>query len=65
MFYWEHYIEKIDNLIHDALILNVRWSMENILARRDKPLVLLNISLHGKYVRSIEITIKQYSYTDV
>jgi len=57
MCYWEHYIEKIDILINDALILNVRWSMENILARRDKPLITINISLHGKKVRSMEMII--------
>jgi len=54
---WEHYIEKIDCIIHDALILNVRLSMENVLARRDKPLIFINISLHGKNVSSMEIVI--------
>lgn len=53
--YWEHYVEKIDILINKSLILNVQWSMQNVLSQRDEPIYLININLEGQKVRFIEI----------
>lgn len=50
MTYWEHYVEKIDILVHESLILNVQWSMENVLAQRDDPIFLISVSLDGNKV---------------
>lgn len=54
MLYWEHYLVKIDTLIHESLVLNVRWSMKNNLAQRNDTVFLINVSLHGSKVRLIE-----------
>lgn len=54
MLFWEHYLEKIDFLIHESLVLNVRWSMKNTLAQRNDTVFLINVSLHGNKVRLIE-----------
>lgn len=55
MLFWEHYLLKIDTLIHESLVLNVRWSMKNTLAQRINDTVfLINVSLHGSKVRLIE-----------
>lgn len=51
MLYWEYYVHKIDSLIRESLILNVRWSMGNILAQRDEPIFLINIKLDQAKVR--------------
>lgn len=53
--YWEHYVEKIDILINESLILNVQWSMKNVLLERDGPIYLINISLEDQKVRFLEI----------
>jgi len=47
----EHYMEKIDILVHDSLVLNVRWSMENIVTQRDEPKFMISVSLDGNDVR--------------
>lgn len=48
---WETYVEKIDFLINESLILNVRYSLNNILLQRHYPIFLINVSLDGKQVR--------------
>jgi len=54
MLFWEHYLIKIDTLIHESLVLNVRWSMKNTLAQRNDTVFLINVSLHDSKVRLIE-----------
>lgn len=54
MSFWEHYLVKIDILIHESLVLNVRWSMKNTLAQRNDTVFLINVSLHGSKVRLTE-----------
>lgn len=60
MLYWEHYLVKIDTLIHESLVLNVRWSMKNNLAQRNDTVFLINVSLHGSKVRLIETLLVLY-----
>jgi len=54
MLFWEHYLVKIDMLIHESLILNVRWSMKNNLSQRNDTVFLINVSLHGSKVRLVK-----------
>lgn len=44
--YWNRYLEKIDHLIHEALILNVRWSIEIIRMQRNEPICLISVNLN-------------------
>lgn len=62
MSFWEHYVEKIDILVHESLILNVQWSMENVLSQRDEPIFLISVSLDGNKVRLISIIFYIPSY---
>lgn len=55
LLYWEHYVEKIDILINESLILNVQWSMQNVLSEQNEPIYLINTSLENQKVRCIEI----------
>lgn len=56
MVYWIHYIEKIDNLICKALILNCQCSLENILelsigdGSGPLPVIQIHVSLEGNKV---------------
>lgn len=56
MVYWIHYIEKIDNLICNALVLNCRCSLENILelsvgdGSGPVPVILIHVSLKDNQV---------------
>lgn len=54
MLFWEHYLVKIDMLIHESLVLNVRWSMKNNLLQRNDTVFLINVGLHGSKVRLVE-----------
>ncbi|XP_025195967.1 dynein heavy chain 2, axonemal [Melanaphis sacchari] len=51
MLYWDHYLIKIDTLIHESLVLNVRWSMKNTLTQRTETVFLINVSLHGNKIK--------------
>lgn len=50
MTYWNNYIKNIDILIRESLILNVQWSMKNIVNRRSSPKVLINVRLENQKV---------------
>lgn len=57
--YWMHYVEKIDDLVSQALILNYRCSLENLLrlsvgdGSGPVPAVLIRVSLDGNKVTEI------------
>lgn len=59
MLFWEHYLVKIDMLIHESLVLNVRWSMKNNLLQRNDTVFLFNVGLHGSKVRLVETLLLQ------
>lgn len=57
--YWMHYVEKIDDLVSQALILNCQCSLENLLrlsvgdGSGPAPAVLIRVSLEGNKVTEI------------
>lgn len=67
MIYWTHYIEKIDNLICKALVLNCQCSLENILelsvgdGSGPVPVILIYVSLNDNQVTYNYLIIKKKS----
>lgn len=57
--YWMHYVENIDDLVSQALILNCRCSLENLLqlsvgdGSGPTPAMLIRVSLNGNKVTEI------------
>lgn len=59
--YWNRYLEKIDFLVHEALILNVRWSIEIIRAQRNEPLCYISVALSNNKVSFLsKFSVKNY-----
>jgi len=57
--YWTRYVKRIDELIREALILNCRRSLENVLelsvgdGSGPAPVILIRVSLNGNKVTAI------------